>query len=169
MTEASELEQPLAHISTMIGELEQLPDRTARERARTLVQAVLDLHRAGLARILELAGETPALVDAIAADETVSVLLALHELHPRPLVDRVAHVVDALRPKLREQGVEVEVAEVAEDTARVRVRAGGAVHVSPSVLRRELEEAIGRGAPEIAAVVIEGLEHSDVPVSRLKR
>ncbi len=97
-------------------------------------------------------------------------VLALHEPRdPRLLEARVRAAVDKVRPTLLEQGVDLELVGINEDTARVHVKAAGALHISPSALRTALEEAIGRGAPEIAAVAIEGLETSDVPLSRLRR
>lgn len=168
---APDLESPLAQIASLVAELERLPQSSARERARALVQAVLDIHHAGLARILELLAARPggaALVENLAAEETVALLLSLHDLHPSDVETRVRSAVEALRPALLDQGVAIELAGAGDDTARVRVRAAGAIRASDARIRAMVEQAICRGAPEIAEVEIDGLERAPlVPASRL--
>lgn len=160
----AEISRSLARIGELVEELEQVADAATRERARALLRTVLDLHRAGLARLLELA---PDRIDELAADESVALLLSLHGLHPRSLESRVGSAIDELSPSLLEQGVAVDVTSVTEDMVRVRLRAPGPVRAGIAGLRAAVESAIRRGAPEIAAVEIQGLEASDVPVTRL--
>ena len=165
-----ELSRLLARIGELIEELEQVSDIAMRERARALVQTLLDLHRAGLARLLELASERGPpgpWIDELAADETVAVLLSLHGLHPRSLQARIGSAIDELSPQLLQQGVAVDLRGVTEETVRVRLKAAGPVRAGVAALRAAVESAIRRCAPEIAAVEIEGLEASDVPVTRL--
>lgn len=166
-----DLESPLARIASLVAELERMPESLARERARALVQAVLDVHQAGLARILELLAarqDGARFIDELAADETVTLLMSLHDLQPSDVETRVRAAVDALRPALLEQGVAIELAGAGEDTARVRLRAAGAVRTSDDKLRALVERAIYRGAPEIAVVEIDGLDGAPVvPAARL--
>jgi hypothetical protein len=161
-----ELSRSLARIGELIEELEQVADIATRERARALVQTLLDLHRAGLARLLTLLAERGQ-IDELAGDETVALLLSLHGLHPRSLDARVSSAIDELSPRLLEQGVAVDLTGVTEETVRVRLRAAGTVRAGVAGLRAAVESAIRRTAPEIVAVEIEGLETSDVPVTRL--
>jgi len=163
-----ELQRSVARLGELIDELEQVPDLATRERARALVQTLLDLHRAGLSRLLELVAERgPPGVDGLAADETVALLFSLHGLHPRSVEERVRSAIDELAAQLLEQGVAVDLSEVTEDTVRVRLKAAGKVRAAVAGLRAAVESAIRRAAPEIAAVEIDGLEASDVPVTRL--
>jgi len=166
-----ELEQPLAQIGELVEGLERLPDAPAREQARALVQAVLDIHRLGLARLLAMAAEREggaALVDALAQDQAVALLLSLHGLHPRDVETRVREAIEQVRPGLAAQGVAVELTRITEDTAHLHVRAAGALQTTRARIRELLEGAIGGAAPEIAAVEIDGLDPSPlVSISRL--
>ena len=68
------------------------PTRRRGARPREIVQAVLDLHGAGLERILGHladAGDRRRVLDACARDEVVGGLLLLHGLHPLDLEERV--------------------------------------------------------------------------------
>jgi hypothetical protein len=71
----------LARVEALVAELEAVRDEAVREKARALVQAVLDVHGEGLRRLLALAGPDSAARFA-AADELVGSLLLLHDLHP---------------------------------------------------------------------------------------
>src|SRR5438105_12281966 len=101
-------------IETLIVDLEGLSP-PAREKARELLAAVLQLHRAGLARMLELAAPRRA---ELASDPLVSSLLVLHDLHPRGMAERVAGAVDRARGELA--GCTIEVLSVEQGRARVR-------------------------------------------------
>jgi hypothetical protein len=165
-----ELEQPLARIAALVQEIEQMTDGATRERARGLVQAILDVHRVGLTRLLGVAAARPdgeAFLDELARQDSVALLLALHGLHPRDLETRVRGALDELAPRLLADGVAAEVLDVSDELARVRLRPVGPVRASGAALRAVVEAAIGRSAPEIGGVEIEGLETSDVPASRL--
>lgn len=171
MSDNRELEHPLARIGELIEGLELLPDADAREQARELVQAVLDIHRVGLSRVLAVAAARDgggSVVDELVADQAVALLLSLHDLHPRGLETRVRAAVDELRPRLLDVGVAVELAHVTDDSAHVRVKAAGSVRTGGAAIRTMVESAIGRAAPEIAAVEIDGLDQSPlVSISRL--
>ncbi len=171
MSDNRELEHPLSRIGELIEGLEHLPDANARERARALVQAVLDIHRVGLSRVLVVAAARDggdAVIDDLVADEAVALLLSLHDLHPRGLETRVRAAVDDLRPKLLDVGVAVELAGITDDSAHVKVKAAGSVRAGGAAIRTMVEGAIGRAAPEIAAVEIDGLDPSPlVSITRL--
>lgn len=163
MSADPELEQPLARISELVEGLERLPDAPAREQARALVQAVLGIHRQGLSRVLALAAEHEggaALVDRLAQDRAVALLLSLHDLHPRDVETRVREAVEEVRPGLREVGVALELDRVADERAHLRVRPAGAVRTTNARVREIVEGAIERAAPEIAAIEIDGLDPS---------
>jgi len=166
-----DLESPLTRIASLVAELERMPESQAREHARALVHAVLDIHHAGLARIFELLAlrpDGPAFVEQLGADETVMLLMSLHDLHPRDVESRVRAAVDAVRPALLEQGVAIELDGVGEDTARVRLSAAGLVRATNAKLRALVEFAIYAGAPEIVVVEIDGLDGAPlVPAARL--
>jgi hypothetical protein len=138
----------LRRIEALVQALEACPDRTAREAARELVRALLDLHAAGLARMLDLVAP-PAepgvnTTERFVRDRLVSSLLLLHGLHPVPVADRVARALGRLG--------DVELLEATAQRVRVRLRGDPAAEAS---LRRAVEEAVVESAPDVAAVVIE--------------
>jgi hypothetical protein len=171
VSDGPELEHPLARIGALVEGIERLPDADARERARGLVQAVLDIHRVGLARLLALASELeggPALIDELARDQAFALILALHDLHPRDVETRVRDAVDGVAPALLEMGVAIDILAVTDENVRVRVKAAGKVRAGQAKIRAMVEEAIGRAAPEVAAVEFDGLDPTPlVPITRL--
>jgi len=167
----ADLESPMERIASLVEELERSPESPTRERARALVQAVLDLHRVGLVRILEMAAARPDgsdLVRELSTDQTVTLLMSLHDLQPESAETRVRAAVDGLRPLLLEQGVAIELEGTGEDAVRVRLRKAGTIRAADARLRAEIEGAIFRSAPEIATIEIDGLDGAPVvPLTRL--
>jgi Fe-S cluster biogenesis protein NfuA/nitrite reductase/ring-hydroxylating ferredoxin subunit len=154
----SQAQELVVHIERLLDELERLPDPRARETATELVQALLDLYGAGLARIIEelAAGRHGELVDALSRDELVSHLLLLHGLHPVSLEQRVAGALEEVRPYLDSHGGGVELVEISGDTVRLRLQ--GSCSGCPSstmTLKLAIENAIHKAAPEIEEVVAE--------------
>jgi hypothetical protein len=81
-------------IEKLIGEVEAIADEGARERARSLVRAVLDLHGKALARIVDELGRLggDGSLRDLARDEAVGCVLSLHDLYepePAPPTERV--------------------------------------------------------------------------------
>jgi Fe-S cluster biogenesis protein NfuA len=131
----------------------------ARERAEELVRLVTDLYGAGLERLLEIlhdAGRLDAgVLTEIADDDVVASLLLVHGLHPYDLPTRVERGLQAVRPELRTQGVDVELVTV-DDTDAVRLRLVGPVSgCSVAALRRAVEAAVDATAPDATAVRVE--------------
>ena len=130
-----------------------------RERAEELVRLVTDLYGAGLERLLEIlhdAGHLDADVLArIAGDDVVASLLLVHGLHPYDLPTRVERGLAAVRPELRNPGVDVELVSVdAADAVTVRLT-GSVGGCSVAALRRAVEEAVEAVAPDAATVRVE--------------
>ncbi|MCU1333300.1 MAG: thioredoxin-like protein [Candidatus Angelobacter sp.] len=143
--------------------LERISDDKIRASAKELVHLLMELHGSGLERIMETvfaAGEPgAAIIDKLSREPLVSSLLVLHGLHPDDFETRVTSAVEALRPRLRKQDVEVELLEVSEAAVRVRVTPSAhACGSTTTTLRASVEEAIYEAAPEVDSLVIEGLE-----------
>lgn len=155
------IRQRMQRIESLLREAEQMPDPKAKARTRELMQAVLDLHGAGLEKILEhLAGTDAgaALIDALGRDELVGGLFLLHGLHPVDLETRVRQALDKVRPYLRSHGGNVELLSAAD--GKVRLRMEGSCHGCPSsavTLKLAIEEAIYAAAPDLAALEVEGV------------
>ena len=161
--DANEFQAKLSRLETLIQQTERLPDAAAREHARELVQAVLDLHATGLEQLLTHiadAGEPgEAILDACASDEVVSGLLLLHGLHPLTLEDRVEQALAQVQPALETHGALIELLGVEAGVVRLRISGDGdAFPSSTTALRHTIEDALVSFAPDASAVEIEGLE-----------
>ena len=139
----ADFRERLARVGALVGALEQCPDLAAREAARQLVRTLLDLHAAGLGRILDVAGRQSALVERLADDGLVSSLLILHGLHPHPAAARVSRALERARPRLRSLAGDVELIEARDECVRLRLRGES----SPG-LRTAVEEVVTEAAPD---------------------
>ncbi len=154
----------MQRVEALLQRIEQVPDESARETARQLVQCLLELHGAGLATMLHLTSQATEagrpLIDAFAADGLVASLLLLHGLHPVDIETRVRTALEKARPYLRSHGTEVELLGVTEGVVRLRLHGDRAA--SAETLRRAVQEAVYDSAPDAAAVEVEGLPAAGV-------
>lgn len=138
-------------IEGLLQKVEACPDPAMRETARELVRELLEFHREGLGRLMELAGQ-----DArIAVDPKVAPLLLLHGLHPEALERRIERALERVRPYLASHGGSVELMGVEE--GRVRLRLQGSCNGCPSsaeTLRTSIEEAILAAAPDASGIEV---------------
>jgi Fe-S cluster biogenesis protein NfuA len=168
-------------IEELVARIEGAADPSLRDDALALVQLLLDLHRQGLARIIEIAGHGDAprpngaasngraangaasngadgLIDRLAADERVAPLLMLHDLHPVDLPTRVEQALEKVRPLLRSHGGDVELVDLSDGV--VKLKLDGSCHGCPSssiTLRNAIEEAIFEFAPDIERLEVAGV------------
>jgi Fe-S cluster biogenesis protein NfuA len=160
--DAKAFQAELQRLDALVRGVERFADPQARETAREVVRAVLELHGRGLERILGLLGEPHdagrAVLEACSHDEVVSGLLLLHGLHPLGLRERVLRALDDVRPALRSHGGDVELLGVEEGVVRLRLR--GSCHGCPSsaaTMKQTIEEAILGRAPDALGVEVEGV------------
>jgi Fe-S cluster biogenesis protein NfuA len=153
--EAKEFQARLQRLDALVQGAERLADPAARSHVREVVRALLDLHGAGLTRLvghLEAAA-----LEACANDEVVAGLL-LHGLHPLDLETRVRQALDDVRPYLQSHGGDVEVLQASDHGVRLRLR--GNCHGCPSsaaTMKQTIEEAILARAPDAVSVEVEGV------------
>src|SRR5580692_3706618 len=101
-------------LGTLVGELDQMPGGGSKVATRELVQLLMEVHRTGLERIMELvfdsgkeaAGE--ATIQRLGQDPIVRNLLLLYSLHPDDLETRVVRALNGIRPRLRKFDSRVE-------------------------------------------------------------
>jgi Fe-S cluster biogenesis protein NfuA len=127
------------------------------------VQSLMDLHGAALEKALDIvadAGEPGiGIIDRLGRDSLVSSVLILYGLHPEDIESRVVKAVDRVRPQLRKQGCELELLGVSDGVIRLRVETGSHTCGSTAkTVQATLEGAIYDAAPDLASLVIEGLE-----------
>ena len=154
------LQQLSAEIEELGRKVESITDPAVRSDVLALVHSVMELHAAGLGRILEilsdrkLAGREA--TQAIAADALAGSLLSLHGLHPVDVAERVQGAVAKLQAELRAQGATLEFLRFEDGVVHLRLAAGGhACGSSSTSLQRSVEDSIYDAAPEIASVQTE--------------
>lgn len=160
-----QFQQDLQRIEQFIVEAERDANPIVLEKTKELVQTLLDLHSAGLARIIETvtsSGEPgQAILEGLAQDELVKPLLVLYGLHPLPFEERVQQAVEKARPSLGVQGTLVEILSIEERRVKLNVHTNGHGNghgPASEALRQALEEAIHEGAPDVVEIEILGLE-----------
>ncbi len=110
--DGAEFQARLQRLDALLQDVERLADPAARAQVGEVVQALLDLHHAGLESILErleAAGQPGAAVlDACARDDQAGGMLLLHGLHPFSLEERVLQALEQVRPALKSHGMEYD-------------------------------------------------------------
>lgn len=152
-------------IESMVQEVESLRDPAARAAVMELVKAVMEVHAAGLARILEM--ENPSLAGML-KDELVSGLLLLHGLHPAPIEERITQALAKLEPFLRHRSAIASLISIENGVVHVRVEGGPPR--SGTSLRQAVEDAVYSLAPEAVDVIVDCPSDAIadfVPLSRL--
>ena len=165
-----EFQRRMQSIEGLLGRIESEADPSLRATVQELVQLVMDLHGAGIERILELVrangDEGDGVVQKLGRDDLVASLLVLYGLHPVNLEERVTQAVEKARSRVRSHEGEVELLSVDDGAVRVRVKASGHGCGSTSQALKEIvENAIYQSAPDIASLVIEGAEEKQGFVS----
>src|SRR4051812_39153867 len=117
------VEARLVRLDDVLGQLEQIPGRTA-ELALEAVETLTEVYGEALRRTMQCAGRSDDVVRTLTADELLRHLLLLHGLHPDPVEARIARAVDDLRLALRKAGADVELVGVDAGVARVSISSG---------------------------------------------
>src|SRR6202035_1293999 len=102
IVEERELQKRLAHVDTLVGELQKLPDLASRAMVEELLSTVLDLHGEALSRMLDPLGPrgepaTDRLLERMAADDIIRGVLLLHGLHPMVIRSHVDSTLVSVR------------------------------------------------------------------------
>ena len=138
----------------LVGRAEALLDAIADDaEATAAVQAVVELYGEALRRLV--AGADPV------EDELLSHLLLVHDLHPVDVETRIRTGLDEVRPYLGSHGGDIELLEVEDGVARLRL--GGTCNGCPSsrvTLQNAVEEVVLRVAPEVERIEAEGVAES---------
>jgi Fe-S cluster biogenesis protein NfuA len=158
MIQQHELQQQLHRVEELILTLEKNADPASRAVARELVQLLLELHGAGLERMLEITSESGALgneiIDRFGQDELARSLLLLHGLHPLDLASRVAEGLDSIRPYLSSRNAGVELVSITDGAVRTRL-IGSAHGCTASSLKSAIEEALAKAAPDLISITVD--------------
>lgn len=161
----SEFQAHAEQIERMVERVNALRDDDARATALELMQSLMDMHGAALARIVEVlsdfgdSGRNS--LAHLGADPLVCGLMVLYGVHPLALAERVQRAIEKVRPQVQKQGGKVELLDVSDSLVRVSISSSGnGCHSSPDALKSSVEQAIREAAPEVIEVVAEGVPSS---------
>ncbi len=164
-------EQRVARIEPLLAELAQASDPMVERATREVLSTVLELHRRGLERVLELAGREDAVREALARDSRVSAMLLLHGLHPVSLAERVKRAVELVRERCggKVDSVEAEIQGAAAVVVRI-VPAANACASTRTALHNDFEQALLSAVPDADSVMVEFAEAAPALIQlRLKK
>jgi Fe-S cluster biogenesis protein NfuA len=163
MPEDKDFQSKVQRIGELVSGLDNIADPESRTGAKTLVQLLLDLHSTVLERVMEIVAKDDAsgqrTIDDLGRDPLVSSLLVLYGLHPLDMESRIAQAFDRLRPRVRKAGGETELLGIELGIVRVHAQVvGHACGSTGNALRTMVEDALYEAAPDMAGLVIEGLD-----------
>ncbi|MGC1185833.1 MAG: NifU family protein [Candidatus Acidiferrales bacterium] len=170
MPTSSEVQNTLKSIEALVHQIENASDPAQASVAKELMQLLMELHGAGLERILEIVKQSvpsgASITDALGRDDLVRSLLLLYGLHPDGIETRVAQALEKMRPYLKSHGGSAALVRV-EDSGVVTLRLEGSgcnsCHSSSAKLKLAVEEAIYDAAPDVTAIIVHGLIEEQSP------
>jgi len=159
----AEFQEKIRQLGQMVARLDQLPDGECRVVAKELVQLLMDLHGAGLERVLEVIFESgdqgQRIIDKLGQDPLAGSLLLLYSLHPDDMETRVQTAVERLRPRLRKLACTIDSVEVRDGAVRLTVTPSGhGCGSSLGEVRSLVEDVLYELAPDLTSLEIPGLE-----------
>ncbi len=160
-TEAAEDTTAFDQLNILLESIEQHPDEAVRNHVRALVYTLLDLHHGALKRIVEIVAVQPEgerILEELSGDELVRAVLMVHDLMAKPIEIRIESALETAREQLKIYGADVELVEVKNGTARLRLLGGSSTaNVSTSILKAEIEHALHEHTPDLLDVEYEDL------------
>ncbi|HEY0813443.1 MAG TPA: NifU family protein [Pseudonocardia sp.] len=146
----------------LAGRIEELLDGIAAaggpavaHSAEELVRVLMRFYGAGLEQVVAVtkAAAGDAVVHRMAADPLVAGLLALHDLHPVPVEERLEHALATARRRLGSHGSGITLGELdTEGAVHVTVAGGGC---GSDTVKDVIATAVGEIAPEVNGVVFD--------------
>jgi hypothetical protein len=123
--------------------------------AEELVRVLMRFYGAGLEQVVSVvrAGGGDAMVHRLSADPLVAGLLALHDLHPVPVAQRLDHALETARRRLGAHGSGITLGEVDDDGAIHVLLAGGGC--GADTVKDVVAGAITELVPEVTGVVFD--------------
>jgi hypothetical protein len=160
MMDNQEFRDQVARIEGLIGSLESAADPALRAVGRNLVQAIMDLHAGAIDRILEIvskAGEPgAALLRSLAADDLVSSVLVLYDLHPDDFETRARRGVEKARQAALKRAAELRLLTVEPGVVRLKIETTGhSCGSTISDLEKLVRETLLSSVPDANEISIE--------------
>jgi NifU-like domain len=167
VTSEKEFQEKMRQLGALVGELDQMPGGNSKVAARELVQLLMEVHGAGLERMIELVLESvretgapgKAIIYRFGQDPIVRNLLLLYSLHPDDLQTRVLQALDAIAGRLRKFDSEVKLVSIHEGAVQLRLHTSGhACGSTTKDLRSIVEGSMYDFVPDLTSLTILGSE-----------
>ena len=155
-----DVQQRLQKIEQLVHTIESSADPHMRSSAVELMQSLMELHGAGIERMMEIAFDCSGeeIIDRFADNDLTSSLLLLYGLHPLDLETRVMQALDKVRPYLQSHGGNVELLGITEGVLRLKLQGScNGCASSAMTLKLAIEEAIYEAAPDVVGLDVEGV------------
>jgi Fe-S cluster biogenesis protein NfuA len=154
----TEFQRKIQRLGVLVGELEQAPAAGSNISTKELVQLLMEVHGAGIERMMEIVFESGAgeeIIARLGCDPITRSLLLLYSLHPDPLETRVGKALENAGPRLGKLGGEVELIAIRDGAVEMRLHAPD--HTCGSTaknLQSIVEESIYELAPDVASLTV---------------
>ena len=127
----------------------------ARTLAQELVATVIAMYGDGLARIMEVIGDSreagATILDQLSQDGAVASLLLIHDLYPVSLEERVLEALDTVRPYMESHGGNVELIGLEDGVAKLVLQGScNGCAASRATLELAIKQALDEHAPDLA-------------------
>jgi len=168
--EARTPEDLMARVQELTERMEALGDPMAQDLAGELVAAVMDMYGEGLERIMDALGDAGPEADPvrrrIVDDGVVGSLLLIHGIHPVDLETRVLEALDTVRPYMHSHGGDVELLDLAEGVAVLRLEGScQGCPASSATLEQAIRQALEEAAPDLLGLEVEGVAAVEAPAA----
>jgi Fe-S cluster biogenesis protein NfuA len=161
MGATADIQQRIGRIEELVQKIESTADPALRATAKELVQSVMDLHGAGIERMLEIlsnAGDAGAsMLHSFAADELVSSLLVLYDVHPEDFDTRVNRGIEKARRLLKRRSADLHVVAIEQGAVHLQINTNGhSCGSSAHEFEKIIREALFETAPDALEVRVDG-------------
>lgn len=145
-------------IERILAEIGRIADPSMQSLLRELVASILDLHAAGLRRMLEIVSAIHpdgSVGNAFEQDVLVRALLTLHDLGTLPPAQRIRRALEELQPYLHQTGAAATLLRLEEDAVQVQLSVpGNADQAAVEHVRRRIEWALMESVPAMDCIEI---------------
>ncbi|MBA2304538.1 MAG: NifU family protein [Acidobacteria bacterium] len=177
MRDLDDVQRRLQRVEALVETVQRTADPSVRAATQELVEAILDLHGAGLDRMLEIvsgvADNGAAMMDRFTRDELIASVLLLHGLHPVDFDTRVDKAIESLGAPLQAQGGAIELLSIEEGVVRLRLSRSGRGCSGSTALQQTIRGAFYEAAPDLQRLDIDEVTEpapvAVVPLSSLRR
>ncbi len=164
--EIKELNEQSKRMQQLIEQIDELPDSATKELMQECVNEMLTFYGNGLERIMNILmnegnGAATKILNDLMEDNFISGLLIIHDLHPLDLQTRLNLALEKVRPYIHSHGGSVEIIELKDGKAKIRMSGSCKSCASSSVtLELAIKQAIEESCPDLLQLDVEGIEHS---------